>query len=253
MKRAILAIAAISAIALVTARGWEHTLTALPHIETRCPADASAVLVIGQSHASNTGQKRHISWSGARTIDRGNCYLLRDPIPGTAGKGGSIWPQFADYAGKPVVIANMAISGSSIDQWTTPAKLNEIRETVQMLSEAGYPDPLVIWMQGETDAAREMTARAYHAALKKLLTAAPDRRWLIMRESICYERQAKWKPIDDARDMLATEHPNVTIGPDLDQLPLTLRQRDKCHLTFVGQDVLARQIAAAATPLLSQP
>ena len=118
------------------------------------------------------------------------------------------------------------------------------------MEKAGYPKPLIIWMQGETDAAKATSADVYFTELTKLHSAAPELRWLIMRESVCHENQAKWKPLDEARERLVADMPNVTIGPDLDLLPLTLRQRDKCHLTADGQDVLARQIAAAATPIL---
>lgn len=250
MRRIIVVTVVIFVVALISIRGWEHTLTAIPRINVECPKGTDAVLVLGQSHASNTGPKRHISWSKSRSFHVGDCHYLRDPMPGTADKGGSIWPQFADHLGKPVVIANMAISGSSISQWTATDKIKEVGDTLQSMSDAGYPNPLIVFMQGETDAAKGTDAETYLTELRKLHSAAPDSRWLIVRESICYEKQAKWKALDQARDALAADHPNVTVGPDLDHLPLALRQKDKCHLTAEGQEVLGQQIAEAATPIL---
>ncbi|HEV7340864.1 MAG TPA: sialate O-acetylesterase [Sphingopyxis sp.] len=250
MKRTIILTAALLVFALISVRGWEHTVTALPQIEAKCPEGTDAILVIGQSHASNTGPKRHISWSRSYSFDGGACYYLRDPMPGTAGEGGSIWPKFAEFLRKPVVISNLAISGSAISQWTADTQRAKIRQAITDLDRSGFPDPLIIWMQGETDAAKSTDTTTYHAELTKLFATAPKHRWLIMRESVCYGKQTKWKPLDEARDQLAAENPNVTIGPDLDLLPLPLRQRDKCHLTAEGQEVLARQIAAAAAPIL---
>lgn len=250
IKHIALLVAAASLIAAISVRGWEHTLTALPHISAACPKDARSILVIGQSHASNTGPKRHIAWADSYSFDAGQCFYLRDPMPGTAGKGGSIWPRFAEALGKPVVIANMAISGSAIDKWTTDRQLARVRGKLAAMKKAGYPDPLVIWMQGETDAGKQTDAATYLAELRKLHAVAPGSLWLIVRESICYGRQAKHRPLDDARDRLAREQENVTIGPDLDQFPLNLRGDDKCHLTAEGQDILSRQIADAARPLL---
>ena len=105
-------------------------------------------------------------------------------------------------------------------------------------------------MQGETDGARRTSAAAYHAQLQKLMTLAPQLRWLMTKESICYDVQTKWTPLDAARERLARERSNVTIGPDLDSIPLAQRQGDKCHLTPEGQELLATALANAARPLL---
>jgi lysophospholipase L1-like esterase len=171
-------------------------------------------------------------------------------MPGTAGRSGSIWPSFVDALGRPVVIANLAISGSAIDEWTTRASVARIRETLGQLRTAGYPNPVIIWMQGETDGGRRTTADTYFRQLETLMTVAPSVPWLLTRESICYDNQRKWQPLDDARNRLRAIHPNVTIGPDLDRIPLALRQADRCHLTTAGQDRLARELAQAVGPLL---
>ena len=249
----VMILAAIAALALLASqKGFEHSLAGLPHWSTACPQGASAVLVIGQSQASNTGPKRHISLSGSRAFADGKCYYLRDPMPGTGGRGGTIWPGFADRLGRRVLIADIAISGSAIEEWTVPAQLAKVRRTLDDLRRAGYPDPLIIWMQGETNGARRTTAAAYHAQLRTLLQQAPDRRWLITRESICYGMQDKWRPLDEARDRIARAFPNVTLGPDLDNLGLAMRQEDRCHLTVEGQARLASGLADAARPLLAR-
>ncbi|MBN8843236.1 MAG: hypothetical protein J0H88_08305 [Sphingomonadales bacterium] len=251
MKRAAIAVAVLIVFATVSLRGWEHTLTALPHLEAQCPKATDAILVLGQSHASNTGTKRQVAWERSYSFDREKCFYLRDPMPGTAGNGGSIWPSFAEFTENPVVIADMAISGSAIEQWTTETQLRKIRRTLAAMKRAGYSEPLVVWMQGETNAARRTGASTYNAELEKLIAVAPRLKWLIVRESVCDDVQVKWRPLDEARDKLAREHANVVIGPDLDHIPARLRQEDRCHLTPEGQNLLARQLAESAKPLLS--
>ncbi len=234
----------------VSRKGLEHNLAGLPHWTTSCPRNAVPILVIGQSQASNTGPRRHISFSGSRAFADGHCYYLRDPMPGTGGRGGTIWPEFADRIGKPVLIADIAISGSAIEQWTTPDQLAKFSRTLTALRAAGYPKPLIIWMQGETNGAQQSSANAYYAQLHILLQVAPDYRWLITRESICYGMQTKWMPLDMARDRIAREFKSVTIGPDLDKFGLSLRQSDRCHMTANGQAILANALAITARVLL---
>ena len=231
-------------------KGFEHSLAGLPHWTTACPQGAPAILVIGQSQASNTGPRRHISFTGSRAFASGSCYYLRDPMPGTAGRGGTIWPLFADKLGKKVVIADIAISGSAIEEWTVPKQLARFRRALADLRAAGYSKPLIIWMQGETNGARRTSAAAYGTHLRTLLDVAPDLPWLITRESICYGMQTKWQPLDVARNRLAARFRNITIGPDLDEIGLQLRQPDHCHLTPSGQERLAAAMAKAAAPLI---
>jgi predicted membrane-bound mannosyltransferase len=252
----LLALVGILLISLVSLRihrsGWQQTLTALPRFPVTCPTDTQAILVMGQSHASNTGPHRNVAERKSYATSGSRCYRLRDPMPGTAGRGGSIWPGFADALDRSVTIADIAISGSAIEDWTTPDMLGKVNKTLAELRAAGFRPPLVIWMQGETDAARRTTADVYHSHLRRLLDATGDLTWLITRESVCYDIQTKWRALDEARDRLARENPNVHLGPDLDSMPRELRQQDNCHLTTQGQQVLGMALAESAKPLIRE-
>jgi len=240
----------IFVLLLVFSKKFEHSVAGLPHWATSCPKNATPILVIGQSQASNTGPRRHISFSGSRAFADGKCYYMRDPMPGTAGRGGTIWPIFADMLSKRVVVANIAISGSAIKQWTMPEQIAKFRRTLADFRAAGYPKPIIIWMQGETDGASRTDAHIYYAHLHKILQIAPNNHWIITRESICYTFQNKWAPLDVARDKIASEFPKVTIGPDLDAMGLEFRQTDHCHLTDEGQELLAKNLSATAQYLI---
>jgi hypothetical protein len=129
---------------------------------------------------------------------------------------------------------------------------------------AFYADPLVILLKVPAPAAvvvgmpscalrsffGNYAADAYHAQLRILLQVAPNYRWLMTHESICYGMQTKWMPLDRARNRIAREFETVTIGPDLDKIDLSLRQPDRCHMTADGQTALADALAMNVRPLL---
>jgi hypothetical protein len=225
-------------------KGWVQVVTALPHLPVRCPPKKTAILVIGQSQASNTGQYRRIpNYDKAFAFADGKCFHLRDPVPGTLGRSGSIWPIFVDNLKSEIIIANISISGSSIEQWTTKAAKYKIASTIRSLNQAGYSAPIIILMQGETNAGLKTSRASYRNSLKKLIGVAPYHKWLITRESICFDNQTKWHPLDEARNDVALQNKNIVIGPDLDKIPLNMRLNDRCHLQKSGQDWLAMQMS----------
>ncbi|MBJ6122619.1 sialate O-acetylesterase [Sphingomonas mollis] len=235
----------------ISTRGWTQIVTGLPKVSVPCPSSAQAFLVIGQSHASNTGVERHRPTATAYAFDDGDCYSLMDPMPGTTGRSGSIWPAFADALGHPSVIANIAISGSAIEQWTTSEQMAKVRRTLAAMKATGYPDPIIIFMQGETNAGLRDPAARYLAQLRRLISVDPTATWIITRESVCRKSPTKWQPLDDARDQLAREYAGVVIGPDLDRIPMNKRQDDRCHLTSAAQTWLGHQIAYTVRSLVT--
>ncbi|KQU47472.1 hypothetical protein ASG67_14605 [Sphingomonas sp. Leaf339] len=248
----ILSLAVFASYELAT-RGWTQIVTGLPRISRSCPSPSTqAFLVIGQSHASNTGVERHRTTATAYAFADGDCYPLMDPMPGTTGRNGSVWPAFADALGHPSIIANISISGSAIEQWTTPAQMAKVRRTLNAMKATGYRDPIVIFMQGETNAALQNSAARYYDQLRQLISVDPTATWIVTRESICGKSPTKWQPLDDARDRLAREYDRVVIGPDLDRIPMSRRQDDKCHLTSVAQTWLGQQLAATVRSHLAQ-
>lgn len=233
----------------VLSKGLAHSIAGLPHIPTACDTHSHPILVIGQSQASNTGPVRSISDIKAFALDQETCYHLRDPMPGSGGRGGSLWPRFANAVHQPVTIINLAISGSAIELWTGKEQITKIRGALADFKKLGFADPTIIWMQGETNAARHDTAEHYEAQLRALLATAPTNRWIITRESICSKIDTPSSALNVARDRVAAAFPRVTIGPDLDTIPLSYRQEDRCHMTPAAQELIAYQLAEAFSRL----
>lgn len=175
----------------------------------------------------------------------GKCWHLQDPVKGTPDRGGSIWPAFADAYAKPLLVSNLAVSGSSIKLWVTPDQIALVRRSLEDLRRRGY-NPIIFWMNGETDSASGMTADEYFEHLEALGREFSGSRWFIPRESRCYDKQSKYLPLDEARDRFIAEEPILRkIGPDMDKIPTLLRQSDACHLNRDGQRGYGTLMAAA--------
>lgn len=249
MRYTFAAIACFVAIAAGTAgvrlhsKGWTHVVSGLPHFPQACDVRSHPILVLGQSQASNTGPLRDNSVIQAFALEEGSCYHLRDPMPGTGGRGGSIWPRFANSLNQPVTITNLAISGSSIEEWTNPRQIKKIQHALKGFKDKGFSSPTIIWMQGETNAARHDTSEHYELELRKLMSIAPYNQWIITRESICRPISLPSAALNQARDRVAKRFPRVVFGPNLDTIPLSQRQPDRCHMTSANQELIAQQLA----------
>lgn len=218
--------------------GAGHLVTLLPTPEVHCPEHVrtTAILVLGQSQGANTGEARTIARSpNSFMFQDGKCWHLQDPVKGTPDRGGSIWPAFADSYARPVIVSNLSVSGSSIKLWVTSEKIALIHRSLEDLRRLGY-NPVIIWMNGETDSAAGMTADEYLKYLNVLGHEFAESRWFITRESRCYDKQSKYRPLDEARDHFVSFQPTLRkMGPDLDKVPVSLRQPDGCHLNRDGQ------------------
>lgn len=219
----------------------DHALTKLPHIATRCPDDAFVVAVFGQSQATNSGDRRRIGPLGSYAFHEGACYRLRDPVPGAQGGGGSVWPAFAEALGRPVVIVDGAVDGASIQQLAA-GPLARLKRQIALARGRGLEPDVLIYMQGETNAAQKSSAILYLAYLRHLREHLPGP-WLVTRQSRCGEVSG-WEPLNRARFDLARLDPGVRIGPDLDRLGSEFRH-DGCHLNRDGQDRVGRALARA--------
>lgn len=239
----VLIVAGASVAIKAYCKGWTHIITAIPHVRRSCNTRSHPILVLGQSQASNTGSSRSISNIEAFALNQGNCYHLRDPMPGTGGRGGSVWPRFANILNQPVTITDIAISGSAIEQWTTPEQINKVLTAIRAFKEKGFSQPTIIWMQGETNAARHNTTAQYESQLQKIIAIAPNNKWIIARESICANINSPSIELNIARDHIAHRYKNVIIGPNIDDIPLSQRQSDRCHMTEANQELIARRLA----------
>ncbi len=238
-----------------------------------CPAKAFVILALGQSNAANHLGSRSMPQSGARTFAffRGRCVPLSDPVPGATGDLGSLWPKLGEIVERqarlPIVVIAGAVGGSSVAAWRDDVRRirSRLLRSVELAVAVNLSPDAIIWIQGESDAART-TAQAYENALRQVIrsieaglesaqaknnrnTKMPE--WIISLTSRCDElspagsiavREAQWR--------VATTTPNARLGPDTDALGYEFR-RDGCHFNDAGRSVLAKELAVTLAPTIA--
>jgi hypothetical protein len=245
--------AAILLLPAALGKTWEHYLVRLPNPVQVCDAGNPFIVVMGQSQAANSGMARHFGATGAQMMSEGVCRSLRDPIAGATSSGSSIWPAFSKAFGRPVTLANGAVSGSSIEEWTDAKSAARLRvqDQIRLASRQGIRPALVIWMQGETNAAKQASAGAYARQLVRLKRQIGlDVPWLIIRESRCGSAPPPAsREIDEGRVIVARQDRRVVLGPTLDDLGMVFRH-DGCHFNPTGQEVVGARLAEAVHSII---
>lgn len=221
-----------------------------------CPDDALVVVTGGQSNAANSISTPLDATPAAPLFMfmDGRCYLLRDPLLGASGVGGSIWsrlgPKLHARTGRPILFVNGAIGGSRFADWMNPASphFSRLQRNVAAAERIAGPVDLILWHQGETDAAlrpaRSRIEKDIRAVLTRLLhelPIAPNARILLYRASRCagVGRENGVAEIIAAQTAATTIDPRVIAGPNTDKLDQ--RQRwDGCHFNEAGAEAVAQ-------------
>jgi len=229
-----------------------------------CPTDALLVVTGGQSNAANSISTPRDADPAAPLfmfVD-GACYLLRDPLPATTGGGGSIWsrlgPMLLTRTGRPVLFVNGAVGGSRFADWIDPTSpyFGRLQRNVAAAARIAGPVDLVLWHQGETDAALHPGRQRIEADIRAVLTRllhelplAPDARVMLYRASRCIGegRENGVADIIAAQTAAVAIDPRVIAGPNTDRLGR--RQRwDGCHFNEAGAEAVARMTMEALPP-----
>jgi lysophospholipase L1-like esterase len=251
-----------------TLRGLKHSLwdTAAPvqltfddthgRIEIACPRSAFVIVAIGQSNAGNAVPPL-VRRSDAPVYDfyRGRCFVAEDPLLGTAGDQGSIWTPLAqDLAadGLPIVLITGAVWGSKIAQWLPEGDgyWTRIARELKQARETGLRPELIIWLQGEADAAAGTSRQTYRHALATLIdmSRAPSAStvnrpaWIIFQATFCGASAAGAAEIRAAQIDAISEAEGIYFGMDTDTLGAQYRY-DGCHFNAAGRNLIVNKIS----------
>ncbi len=140
-------------------------------------------ITAGQSNAGNHGHTRQAA-ADDRVVSyhAGTWAHARDPMPGTTGDGGSIWPILGDMLVRnlqvPVGFACVAVGGSASSYWLPPATGGYGRLlTILGELEAGGARA-ILWHQGESDSMGLVSAEQYYSNLCSTIEQLPaDAGW----------------------------------------------------------------------------
>ena len=228
-----------------------------------CPSpgpDTAVLLIAGQSNAANSGGQKYRTQYGGAVVNffAGKCYLAESPLLGSSGEWGELWTPLANRlvqsgAYKAVVLAPVAVSGSTIEMWMNGKLAAALQSTIVNLKEK-YEVTHVVWYQGEADFMLGTSERQYRSELSSIFASvrsdgvpAPI---YVSSATRCANSALNWSPdnaVSRAQKAILDPVAKVFVGADADGLLSGLDRYDDCHLSASGADKLAESWAVILT------
>jgi hypothetical protein len=237
------------------------------HLKVACPDPAKALVIVtgGQSNSANANSSPSASQPGQGAFDwyGGACYVSQDPVPGATGTKGSLWPEIgvdlAQRLDRPVLMIHGGIGGSQIADWLDDRSgyLASLTTQIAGARAAGFEPDLVLWHQGETDAARHPDRKALAgrlgALMDRLLTELPAAEVYLFQASKCVgrKREEGVEAVRAAQKEIAASRQMVVAGFDTDSLGNDYRW-DTCHFNSLGRDAIRKAIGPDLARLASR-
>ena len=201
-------------------------------VEVQCPdqgAGTAVVLIAGQSNAANSGAKRHTTRYPDRVLNfiAGRCFVAASPLLGSNGFADQLWTPLADRliessAFDRVILAPVAVGGSSVAQWASGRELNATMKPLLADLVSRYRVTHVLWHQGEADFVLGTSADAYRrdflsfaASLRAQGVAAPI---YVSRATRCLPGWNVPNPVRTAQEELVDAKSGIKSGVDTEPL-----------------------------------
>jgi peptidoglycan/LPS O-acetylase OafA/YrhL len=216
------------------------------------------LLVLGQSNAASHAQAFRAS-APITVFREGRCVRAADPLPGTSGRGASLWTALvpkleAAHPGWSFILAPLAVGNTRAAQWTQPGAVRDLFDVhLQTMRTAGLKPDVILWQQGEADTIEGTEAKHYQQALTRLREqldlASFTAPIVAARSSYCFGGGAR--TVDRVLDRLQSGGlpERVQVGPDIDQIDNT-RRFDGCHFNAEGRKQAASLWFESLAPVL---
>ncbi len=216
-------------------------------VEAQCPEQrpgTAVILIAGQSNAANSGAKRYTTRYPDRVLNfvAGRCFVAASPLLGSNGFAGEYWTRLGDQliesgAFDKVILAPLAVGGSSVAQWAAGGALNDTMKPLVTDLVLRYRVTHVLWHQGESDFVLGTDADAYRrdflsfaATLSVLGVEAPI---YVSKATRCLPGWKVPNPIRTAQQELVDS--GFKRGVDTDILLDAQDRYDDCHFAESGQ------------------
>lgn len=220
-----------------------------------CPDPSEAVVVVtgGQSNAANVIPSLHRPVNDVSVWFDGTCYRAADPLLGALGRNGSLWSLLGDRMsetlGRPVLLINGAIGGTQFADWLDARSgyYAALFERVAAAGRSGYRPDLILWHQGETDAAvaRDMAGleREITALMDRFVADVPSAQVYLFRATRCVgkDRVEGVPAVNETLRRVAARHGRTISGFDTDTLGREFRW-DTCHFNSLGRERIVDRV-----------
>ena len=219
-----------------------------------CPkvGNIMVAVIVGQSNVANHGAALTKAGPRAFVFYNGLCYPAEDPLLGSTGQGGSVWPAFADRVlasgtYDAVLLVPAAVGGSRMEAWAPGGVLSaRIEQRVSALAQAGLEPTHFLVQQGEAEGAQHSDAKSYQANATALLFSlkATGADVIFATATRCMgERNESIRKAQSA----AREATGSIAGPDADQIGID-RKVGGCHYDATAQVEMSQAWASAVSP-----
>lgn len=228
--------------------------------EVPCPPQTGktgVLLVIGQSNAANSAEKRVATRFPERNLNYfdGRCYVSESPLLGATNEYGEWITLVGDHlieqgVYENVLLVSSAIGSSSITLWAEDGDLNHMLvSTIQELS-GHYHVTDVIWHQGETDATTfthtSTYVRMFESMMDTLATVGVTGPYYMSIASLCFDLDVVYpNKITRAQQELIDKHDNIVLGVNTDEIVPRVDRYDDCHFGEKAQQLVAAELASA--------
>ncbi|MHC0055478.1 sialate O-acetylesterase [Actibacterium sp. D379-3] len=233
-----------------------------------CPDPGRALVIAtgGQSNAANENTRRIETAPDQNvfTWHDGRCFVTRDPVLGASGTGGSLWgglgTRLARDLGRPVLLVNGAIGGTQIADWLDERSgyYHAFATRIAAARAAGFEPTLILWHQGETDAAIEtdmaLLKQQLQTLTSRLLADMPESRLYLFRTSKCIgaRRRNGVATVRRVQTEVAHENSRIVAGMNTDLLDNDYRS-DRCHFNSLGRAAIIEHIAPDLAEMVLHP
>jgi Carbohydrate esterase, sialic acid-specific acetylesterase len=232
-------------------RNWKSNADTSERTVVPCtdggPIRPLVIVTLGQSNAANHGRGLYTPKHRVDNFNLydGKCYKAVEPLLGPSGQGGNFATRLADMLierrlADRVVIAPMAMGGTSVEQWAHEGLFNRrIPASIRRLYDAGLSPDYILWHQGEGNAANgDSGGRQYR---KNLLEVVASFRAYSINAPFFVALASRCGPaphpnavnVRDGQRTAAIGQLGIFVGPDTDLIGQEHRY-DNCHMSESG-------------------
>jgi hypothetical protein len=223
--------------------GWFDKGTPITKLK---PDSTAYILVMGQANAGNTSNSLDTAGAGVYSYHKGKLYPAIDPMIGSIGYGGSVWPSIGDSLindnkYKKVVFIPIAIGSTHVEDWATGDCSIMLKTTLDDMKARNIKLTHILWHQGESD--NGTSKENYKKNLHKIISLIRDNQ----QSAPFYCSIASLSPlskisssgidtnIQQAQIEFINENPGILAGPNTDLLNLAVDRYDGVHFSKAGK------------------